>query len=490
MKLNNYTPLFIFIFIATIGHAQHTTGTIIDSQTNETIPFATVQIGENYGVITNSEGVFDINTQRFQSTDSLIISFLGYEQKAIALKDYNNETIVLEQATNTLGNVYLLNKNINPLSILDSVRKNIPTNYKGATVKLSVFERNRMTSKPIDIEYAIKKADFIPKSTLKEFNNSFEQLSSATKLRTSNMYRDSFMELYVDGTDSMKLDVKKTTKLFNRAKSGSNEVLQRKAIDLVIDKLKSSNTFKLRSGIIPLEDSLSLKDISTRRTDTLRTSEKKSTLQGILKKYGFGATSDFNFIFEPKKYTYEITGAIDYADEMVYIITFEPDKNSAKYSGEMYVGASSYAVHKLDYQLAPGKTGPSINLKLLLGIKFKETDNSALVLYQKLPDGTYIPKFIKTTSERYTYFDRSLTFIENAPRKDRIKLKLGLLSESNVAEENQLLVLDMNAISKSTYQGFIQPKEQLIETIEKYNPSLWKEYTTIAPDVAIKEFDY
>jgi len=473
-----------------ISHAQNVSATVLEASTNDPVPFVTVQLGKNYGVITNSEGVFEINTARFTPTDSLVFSFMGYERLALALKDFKGEAVLLKEAVNTLGQVYLLDKKLNPLSILDSVRAHIPKNYASLPSKLSIFEREKSTDNPIDVEFEIKKADFIPRKQLKSFGSEFEQMSAASKNTTSNTYRDTYMQLYSGGKETDKLDIKKTTKLYNSSRNNSNEVIQKKVMELIIKKLETSSTFKVRSGIIPVADSISLKNLSSERVDTLSISEKRGSLNRKFARFGFGEASDFDFISDSKKYDFELTGAIDYNNEMVYVMSFTPSRKSAKYEGEMYVSANSYAVIKVEYKLAPGKTGNSINLKLLLGIKFKETAKAALVLYQQGPEGNYYPKFIKTTTSQYTYFDRSLTFVENAPRKDRIKLKMALLSEAIVHSENQLLILDSEPLSLSQFNQFKEQENVSIINIEQYNPALWKEYTIIAPDEAIKKFDY
>jgi len=479
-----------FVFIGNFAFSQSVSGTLVDLETNDVIPFATVQIGDEYGVITNAEGVFTINTDRFTENDSLHFSFLGYESQKIAIKDFKNDTLYMKPIVNTLGSVYLVNNNVDPLKILDSIRANIPRNYVSTNTKLTTFQREKKTTTPTTINFEVKKADFIDKKTIKDLNQDLASLAAKSINSTTNTYYDTFMEIYGSDDNTIKLDLKKGTKLFNREKSLSSDNIQNKVIGKLAERIKSGSTFKVRSGILPLGDSIDLKSSLVSEDESIKISEKKSAVNRILQNAGFGENSSYDFVFEPKKYSYELTSVVDYNDKMVYVIEFNPDRNSAKYTGELYVNAEDYAILKIKYKLAEGKLGQNVNLKFLLGIKYRELGKEALVLYQQTPSG-YKPKFIKTISDTYAYFNRSLTFIENKDKQnDPIKIKFDILSESKNRNVLELVVLETEAISPSTFSAFSEIEKQTIEVIEKYNPEIWQSFTIIAPDKAIKEFDY
>ena len=76
--------LFIFtFFISLIGFSQNTiSGTVMDGEYNEPLPFATVMIKETGdGTTTDFDGVFSINVQ--SNSYTLIFSFVGYQTQAI-----------------------------------------------------------------------------------------------------------------------------------------------------------------------------------------------------------------------------------------------------------------------------------------------------------------------------------------------------------------------------------------------------------------------
>src|SRR5699024_1202227 len=98
---------FLLILLSASVFSQTLSGTLIDKKTDRPIPFADVQIGQNYGVVTNSEGNFRIKTTDFSAKDSLRFSSMGYREKTIALKDYEGNRVYLVPQVQELGAVFL-----------------------------------------------------------------------------------------------------------------------------------------------------------------------------------------------------------------------------------------------------------------------------------------------------------------------------------------------------------------------------------------------
>lgn len=477
------------LFISSVGLSQTLSGTVIDQETLQTVPFANVIIGDSYGVITNDEGQFNIAIDRFKANDSLVFSFLGYERKAIAISEFPKEKIYLVPSIDNLDEVYLIDKHLDPEQILKKVQENIVKNYGEQYQKWTVFQRLKSTNNAKDLEFKISKADFIDKKTLKELNKELELGAAQSKNNISNIYVDTYYELYKNPTNTVKLSLKKGTKLINRERNTSMENIQTLAMKTIAEKLNSANTFRVRTGIIPVGDSISLKTMFASKNDSINNIEKSEEISKILDNYSFGENSNFSFITEYKKYNYTIANAFNYNNEIVYVLQFEPAKRSADYSGEIYVSADTYAILKVKYKIADGRQGKKVNLKLLLGIKFEELSKEVMVIFNKNSDGFYIPKYIKTNTQNYAFFNRSLTFIENASRKERIKLKLNIFSESIASEENEFLIIDSESISETEFSNFKPQEKAVIESINKYNPAIWTEYNIISPNQAIKDFE-
>lgn len=493
MKKNissHYFYLLISLLSCSSVFSQTLTGTIIDTETKETVAFANVTIGDSYGVITNNEGQFEISVDRFKPTDSLIFSFLGYGRQAVAIKDYQGQSISLVPSMDSLGEVYLIDKNLDPVEILERINDNLKKNHSESFQKWTVFERSKVSNDLKKLNLKVSKADFLNRKVVKAINDELKVSSEQSANSTSNIYLDTYYDLYKNPNHSAKIFLHKGTKLINRERNTSIENIQSKAMSKIASKLETSNTFKVRSGILPVEDSMSIRMMVAHKNDSLDINGKSDLLSEKLENLSFGKNSDFDFIFNYKKYNYTIENAFNYNDEMVYVIRFEPARHNAQYSGELYVSAESFAVLKMNYKLADGKKGNKINLKLLLGIKFEQLEKQVLIIFNKNHDEVYSPKYLKTTTREYPYFDRSLTFVENAPRKERMKLKLNILSEAIVSKEDEILIIDTNHISESQFDNFSQKKKSSLQTISKYNPDIWAQYNIIAPTKGIKDFEY
>ena len=491
ITLNFYLAICLF-FISAASFSQTLSGTVIDQETQETIPFATIQIGENYGVITNDEGVFSISTERFTPNDSLVFSSLGYDRKAIAIKDYTGENVYLDSNVDSLDEVYIISKDLDPLIIMQKVNENISENHPQQTAKLTIYQRNKDNNKTQNSDISIKKANFINKQTLRNVNIELNKLSENSKEESSNIYYDTYFEIYKNDQDSLKLDIKKGTKLINLERNTSSENVPNKAFEIIAEKLETDNTFKMRSGIIPMQDSVNLKNQFSKRNknDSISLYSRNWKASEVLRKFNFEKETDLTFVTNYKKYDYTIAKAFNYNGELVYVLNFKPKRSSANYSGEIYISAENYAVLKAKYQYAPGETGQKMNLKLLLGIKYEELDREVLIIFNKLQTGTYGIKYIKTNTKQYYYLNRSFTFIENTKnRKDRMKLKLELMTEGFANNEIELLVINNEIIPKKTFDQFKQEKYVTIQTIEEYDPAIWSNYNIIAPNQAIKDFE-
>ena len=105
-----FLTLLFTIFFSVVS-AQQYSAKVVDKNSGEPIPFATVETGKNQGVITNEEGEFSfILNKKKHHQDSIYISSMGYEKKGVSLKDPIEQVISLEAKTFELGEVFLINK--------------------------------------------------------------------------------------------------------------------------------------------------------------------------------------------------------------------------------------------------------------------------------------------------------------------------------------------------------------------------------------------
>ncbi len=110
-------------------------GKIINSGTNEPVPFATILLKDNQlGVYANADGDFKVlNNPEFR-TDSLIITCIGFKRYSMAFSHFSNNpenTIFLKPIIYGLGEVKIIStgKKLGSLAIIGRAIRNIPRNY-------------------------------------------------------------------------------------------------------------------------------------------------------------------------------------------------------------------------------------------------------------------------------------------------------------------------------------------------------------------------
>ncbi len=480
--------LTLLVLTTQLSTAQTLTGTVLDKKTKEPLVFANVQIGDKYGVITNDEGVFKIQTQRFQETDSIKFSSMGYASKSFVLKDFPLNTIYLEEKIDELASVYLVSKNVDPLVIMQRMFENKSKNYGNDLMQFNTFSRTGISNTPKDFELKLKKADFTDKEAIKAFNREIQNFSRQIRNKTTSMYFDNYSEVNIN-SGKLKVNEQKTTQLINREENTSLENLQEKVFKLLGDKIKSESTFKVKSGILPIDDEFKFGKAENlfSEKDTIDTNIRNN-IKNLLSSADLSKNKEFEFLSDLDNYTYTLEDVSGYQDEMVYVLNFKPKKRKANYQGTLYVSADSYAVLKMEYELAEKRVAEKANYKFLLGIKYVQDLNSGIIIYQKTGD-KYFPKYIQNHTNNYIYFGRSFSFKENAPRRDRMDIKLDFTIETNVGSRQELLIVDSHPITAEEYNAAPKSQKATVEVIQKYDPTLWENYNIIAPNEAIKGFE-
>ena len=117
-------------------------GTILDSKSKNELTFASITVsGSNISTISNSEGDFLIKIPIDKQDGSLIISFLGYKDKTISIKDLMQEKniVYLEPIKNLLKEVVVNAMDANKL--FSNVLNNRSKNYGDSSIKMVGFYR-------------------------------------------------------------------------------------------------------------------------------------------------------------------------------------------------------------------------------------------------------------------------------------------------------------------------------------------------------------
>jgi hypothetical protein len=117
-------------------------GSILDSKTKNELIYATITVaGTSISTISNSEGKFSIKIPTEKQNASLIVSFLGYKNKTISIKELKpDKNIVYLEPSNTMLNEVVVNTS-NANSLFLGVLNNRLQNYGDDPIQMTGFYR-------------------------------------------------------------------------------------------------------------------------------------------------------------------------------------------------------------------------------------------------------------------------------------------------------------------------------------------------------------
>lgn len=88
-SLSRLVLFLLMLLVCVCMQAQVCTSRVVDSETGEPLPYASVYVvGRGGGTIANSEGVF---TLAAATDDTLRLSFVGYEPLQVSVSQVGNE---------------------------------------------------------------------------------------------------------------------------------------------------------------------------------------------------------------------------------------------------------------------------------------------------------------------------------------------------------------------------------------------------------------
>jgi hypothetical protein len=481
--------LFFTFLVLTVfnSFSQSVTAKLLDTN-NEPIPFATIKTGAHKGVISNEEGVFTITTDKIDN-NSIEISCLGFKTIKLSLEEIKSKhnIIVLEEYINELNQVFVSNGTINALDIINKANQNLSKNYKNSDQTYKLFFRKSSNVNFDRLNTDIKKASGIRKKDLANANLSLDSLNRAIINSNTIHFKDYLADLHVKNNASAKLDIYKITSLLDKKKNFSIENVQNKAQTIILKYLDTTKTYKLKTGIIKIEDSLDLK--SSKEKDTVDTydiaSLKDDTFELLKSSQNYDETL-LKSIINPDNYKYEFEGTTGFNNELVYIIKYKPRRSRSKYSGKLYIADESFAILKLDYGFAKGKRGEKLNLKLLLGIKYEENLKRGTIIFNRSDDGTYHPQYIREENGNFFYINRSLKFIENSLARNKVTFEF--LIEGGMRDKSEMFIISTSDLNSAAYSSFKEKEKIKFQKLAEYDPNIWKAYHAIEPLEEMKQF--
>ncbi|NEV93317.1 carboxypeptidase-like regulatory domain-containing protein [Psychroflexus sp. YR1-1] len=491
MKFSFSLVLLLSIFSIQL-QAQSLRGRVVDAGNQEGIPFVTVQLGENYGVISNAEGYFVLQLKTTNTDSPIIFSSMGFERLEIPLKDFEDEQVIrLKPATYALDEVLLFDKQLTAEDILEKFIAKAEENHQLSNARVQVFLRSNNDYKAETFAIDVEKASFLNRSERQKMNENIRNLGKKITQTSSTSYRERLTDIYAF-EDTLINHYQKALNLINRKTTFDTEDIQNQVFLELLKSLESPNSFKVKSGIIPLDRDLSLNDMledleedQLKLPDTLR--HKNAWRSESYKKHAIQFENDF--FTSPKYYAYELVGVTKAYGQPCYHIRFTPDRRKGKYVGDLYINTRDFGMVSYTYDLEEGRKAMSVNLKFVLGIKANTFADSGFLIFSKNSDNTYYPKYIKQTNGDYAYINRSLSFKENHPnRSKRKKLTFEFEMEFNLIETIEYVGVEYQNIVPELKNDLSFEDYILIDEVEKYDTGYWKDYNIIEATEAIKDY--
>ena len=484
-----YFLLAIVLFLnSALLISQNIVVKVVDENTKAPIAFAAVKIDDFNGVISNEEGFFTLNTENL---DAVTITCLGYKSKVLSIDDIiaSNNVIGLEEAINELNTVYISNKRPNADSIIARVRQRLSENYGTKLYKHEVFSRETAYIDFKDLNFDVEKASHIKKKNLELANKSLDSLARAIINSKTIHFKDFKADLYVNDSTKTKLVVHKATELLDQKNSLSFEDVQKKGQNVMLKYLDTTLTYKLKTGLFKIEDSLSLKDDKTKEVqkNEYQIGNLRGGINTILEHSRFGENSMLTKILDNNLYEYSFENTSYFNDELIYVIRYKPKRSRSKYTGRLFIIDDSYAIAKMDFEFAEGKRGEKLNLKLILGVKYVENMRKGTIIYQKKDENKYQPQYIKYEEGRYFYVSRPLKFIENSPQKNKTSFDFTI--EGNIMTKKEVLLTSSTKISTKQYNNLKQEKTVPYIKLNKYDPTIWGKDRALEPLEEMKRFN-
>ena len=163
--MSNYKTSILFLsllFCFQMASTQNISGKIIDSQTAESIPYATIVVNNAENLVSNAEGLFTLSENSSNQNTILTISYLGYANQKLSVGDLvkQQNIIKLQAAIIELQEVNVPNKRLSPNEIMANVKANIKNNYTKNSIpkKDMIFFREITNFKPSILDVAIDKS--------------------------------------------------------------------------------------------------------------------------------------------------------------------------------------------------------------------------------------------------------------------------------------------------------------------------------------------
>jgi len=472
-------------------------GSIFDANDKSSLPYANIiLISKNKGVISNEVGHFSINISNCFETDTLRISYIGYQTQDLTIKELKDSSVIYLREDNLmLNNITLFGNVLNPESIVKKVLENKNNNYVETNSKKQIFLRNRYINHMNELNFRCKKSNF---SNLdKEL---IEVLEQEIPKHTIS-YRDFLGDVYLlqEEEDSTVLKINPIKIIELEEKSDLTKLGElEETFKEVFNNISENEYWKIKTGIIGGKVHVNENSVSVgsepEKTDSLKTNNPKDPFRSekwritnLVRFASFEDEKKWDFLYNTNKYEYVLSGVTIANGEEVYIIDFEPNKKGT-FVGRMYIAMETSALVRIDYKYDTGKTGMDMQL---FGIGYTENKFNASMYFEK-KENKYKLKYCSKIESSIFSFNRSIALQKKKERfifdKKLKEIKIGINLIGDHESSIEMLVLDEGPINQNQFNDFEENENVNIIYVEQFNEDLWKGYSIIEPTKQMKDY--
>jgi len=203
-----------------VSDIKYITGTIIDEETSEPLPFATVGLkNRGKGTVTNNNGQFGLKISPDLYSDTMIVSYLGYVRSELPVFRAFSSALTIRMRREFISIPEIIIKNQIPQEIIYKTVLAIKRNYSNDPAYLTAFYREGVMKKH-------------------ELQNYSEAVVSIYKSPYTSSFSGDQMKIY----KSRKIDnVKRTDTLAVRLKAGLGTCLDLDGVRHLFDFLNREN---------------------------------------------------------------------------------------------------------------------------------------------------------------------------------------------------------------------------------------------------------
>src|SRR5690606_10086505 len=141
------------------------------------------------------------------------------------------------------------------------VKRYAPKNYNTDLRQYDIFRRVADYIEFKSLDFEIDKASQVKKKQLEQVNTDLLALTNTIMNSKTIQFVDFKGALYTQTKDSSKLIVNKATKLLDYNKDFSIDNVQERAKNILLRYLDTTKTYKVKTGLFKIEDSLSFDKI-------------------------------------------------------------------------------------------------------------------------------------------------------------------------------------------------------------------------------------